>query len=235
MIRVSAVRFFHVVSPVPAYLRAALAASVVMGAWMLWLNAAEIDSALGSILLLQMCAVSNGYAVAARRGWFDPLLVSSRSRHAIALANLAAAACPGLLAWLVLALVETMVRHGGWPAALTLHRLAALAIVTTVSWSAGLALPRMGAAVLWMAGLLVLASTRMLLPQMASLQSSPRFLDDIAADVLAATVCPFLLLADTAAVRTPGVVFSVFALACGSAAAGVSWASRRGAPLGCPS
>ncbi len=233
MIRVSAVRFFHVVSPAPGYLRAALVAAAGLGGWMLWLNAAEVDSALGSVLLLQMCAVSNGYGAAARRGWFDPLLVSGRSRRAIACANLAAAAWPGVLAWLALALVETAVRHGGWPAALTPHRLAALAIVTMVAWSGGLGLPRMGAAVLWIAGLLVLASTRMLLPQMASLQTSPRLPADVAADVLACVVCPFLLLADTAAVRAPAVVLSVFALACGSGAIGAAWASRRGVPLEC--
>ncbi len=235
MIRVSAIRFFSVVSPVPVYLRVAFAGATVFGASMLWLNAAEIDSALGVVLLLQMFAVSNGYSAGARRGWFDPLLVSGTTRRAIAVSNLAASSLPGVLAWFALGLVETAARHGAWPAALSSQRLTALAVVTAVSWSAGLSLPRMGAAVLWIAGLIALASTRALLPQMVSLHTAPRLSADVAADVAAFAVCPFLLLSDVAAVRAPLVIGPVFGLAFAAAAAGVAWASRRDVPLGCPS
>ncbi len=235
MIRVSAVHFFQVVSPVPRYVRVAFVGAAVLGVWMLWLNPAEIDSALGSVLLLQMCAVSNGYHAAARRGWFDPLLVSGRRRGAIARANLLAAAWPGAAVWLVLALMETTTRHAAWPAALTPQRLAALAIVTTISWSAGLHLPRMGAAVLWMAGLLTLASTRMLLPQLAVLQARPHGPIEVGADTLAFVICPFLLLADAPAVRDPAVILCVLAVSCGTAAAGAVWMTHRDVPLGNPS
>jgi hypothetical protein len=231
VIRVSAVRFFHVVSPVPRYLRAALAAAVVLGGWMLWLNPREVDSALGSVLLLQMCAASNGYGAAARHGWFDPLLVTGRSRGAVAGANLLAAAWPGVAAWLLLALVETVVRHGAWPAALALQRLAALALVTGVSWAAGLNLPRTGAAVLWIAGLLALASTRMLLPHLAALQTPPHTLIEVVSDAIAFTACPFLLLGDTAAVRDPAVIVVVLTVSAGSTMAGIAWIVSRDVPL----
>lgn len=235
MIRVSAIRFFHVVSPVPGYLRIAMASAAVLGAWMLWLNAGEVDSALGSVLLLQMFAVSNGYAAAARRGWFDSLLVSGRGGPGAPYASLAAAAWPGIAVWLLLALIEAAARHGGWPSALTLHRLAALAMITAGAWTAGLKLPRMGGATLWVAVLLVLASTRALLPQMTSLQSSPRLPIHAAADALACIVCPFLLLADYPGVRDPIVTLCVLCVAAVCVAGGAAWVSRRGVPLGCAS
>ncbi len=235
MIRVSAVRFFQVVAPVPRYVRCALGGAACLGAWMLWLNPGDVDSALASVLLLQMFAVSNGYAVAAGRGWFDPLLVAGRGRRTMAYANLVAAAWPGVATWLVLAGFETIARRGDWPAALAFHRLAALAIVTAGGWAAGLKLPRAGAAMAWIATLVVLASTRVLLPRMAALQSPPRRLVEVAADALACIVCPFLLLGDMPAVRDPLVGLSVICVAAGCAAGGAAWVAARNVPLGCAS
>lgn len=233
MIRVSSFRYFNVVTPVPRYLRLAFVAALVLGAAMLWLNPTEVDSALGSILLLQMCAASAGYAAAARRGWFDPVLVSGRDRRGIALANLAAAAWPGAAAWLLLATVEAILRHGQWPAALALHRVAAFAVATSIAWAGGLGLPRTAAAMLWLALLLALASTRLFLPRLVSLQSPPHGPIEIGSGALACIVCPFLLLADAAAVRDVAVVSCVIVASIACAAAGTMWIARRDWPLVC--
>jgi hypothetical protein len=232
VIRVSSFRYFNVVTPVPRYLRLAFVAALVLGLAMLWLDPMEVDSALGSILLLQMCAASAGYTTAARRGWFDPLLVSGRDRRAIALANLAAAAWPGAAAWLLLASFEAILTHGHWPAALALHRVAALALATSIAWAGGLGLPRTAAAMLWLALLLALASTRMFLPRLVSLQSPPHGPIEIGSAALACTVCPFLL-ADAAAVRDVAVVSCVIAVSIACAAAGTIWIASRDWPLVC--
>ena len=233
MIRVSSFRYFNVVVPVPRYLRLAFVAALVLGVAMLWLNPAEVDSALGGILLLQMCATSTGYTAAARRGWFDPLLVCGRDRRAIALANLAAAAWPGAAAWLLVAMCEAILRHGEWPAALALHRVTALAVATSIAWAGGLGLPRTAAAMLWLALLLALASTRMFLPRLVWLQSSPHGPIEIGSAALACIVCPFLLLADAVAVRDVAVVTCVLAASIACTAAGTTWVARRDWPLVC--
>lgn len=233
MIRVSTIRFFTVVAPVPVYLRLALAAAAGLGAWMVWLNPRDVDSALGSILLLQMFAVSTGYASMARRGWFDALLVSGRRRASHGYANLAASALPGVAVWLVVAAVEAICRGGQWPAALSTQRVAALAIVTTGAWAGGLMLPRNASAALWIAALLVLASSRSFLPQLPELQTAPHGLQQLATRALACTLCPFLLLGDTVVARDPGVIGAVLSAAGACASAGSTWLSRREWPLAC--
>jgi hypothetical protein len=228
---VSSIRFFTVVSPVPRYLQLALLASVVLGTWMLWLNPRDIDSALGSVLFLQMCAVSNGYVSAARRGWFDPLIVSGRNRRRTAYANLAAAALPGAVAWLALAVMQAVLLAPAWPSSLSANRLAALAIVTTVGWAAGLHLPRAGSALVWSAILVITAMSRRWLPSLASLQLIPSGLGQVGADVGACLVCPFLLLGDSAAVRDPRVVAGVILAAAVCAVAGAISLDHRESPL----
>jgi hypothetical protein len=231
VIRVSTLRFFEVVAPVPRHVQIALAASAALGAWMVWLNPRDADSALGSVLLLQMFAVSNGYASTARRGWFDPLLVSGRGRAAQAYANLAASALPGLVVWLFIAMLELFRGSGAWPAALTAQRIAALSIVTTGAWAAGVMLPRHASGMLWLAILLVLASSRGLLPELTAMQTAPDGIRQTVSYALACIVCPFLLLADTAAVRHPAIAAIVLTAAGACAMGGATWISNREWPL----
>jgi hypothetical protein len=106
--------------------------------------------------------------------------------------------------------------------------------VTCVSWAVGLNLPRTGAAVLWTGGLLALASTRMLLPQLATLQTRPHTPIEVVSDAIAFAACPFLLLGDTAAVRDPAVILLVLAVSAGSAMTGIAWIVSRDVPLGNP-
>jgi len=74
VIRASCLRFLFVVSPPATWMYAAFAASVLIGSATLWLNPADVDSAFGSILLLQMFSASSGFAGSAARGYFDPIL-----------------------------------------------------------------------------------------------------------------------------------------------------------------
>ncbi len=195
MIRVSALRFLLTVSPPPAWMLIAFAASVLVGVATLWFNPSGIDAAFGSILLLQMFAASNAFSVSASRGYFDPLLTGEHSRQRVAMGSLAAAALPGLVAWVLLALVA--IAFGRWRIAVTPHRYLAVAIVSVVSWAGGLALPRMAVGPLWTFGLVSAVLFRGVLTKyMPPVQSPPTSVLDFFQWIAAFASCPFLLLGD---------------------------------------
>jgi hypothetical protein len=208
MIRVSPVWYFLLVSPPLLWMRVALAAAVIVSATTVWLNPRDVDSALGSILLLQMFSASGGYAAAASRGYYDPLLTGRCSRRRIAAANLVAAALPGGLAWCVVALVAATL--GQTHAVLAPQRLVAFATVSLVAWAAGVALPRMAAGVLWASVLLSLALSRTGLGDyLTVVQSVPEGPRAVGASAIAFLICPFLLLGEFAAARNAAVLTTV--------------------------
>lgn len=226
MIRVSSARFFLVVAPCPSWMRAAFGAAVLMGGATLWFNPSDVDSALGSILLLQMFSASSGYAASAARGHFDPILVSDRSRAGVAAGSLAAAALPGAIAWMLV--VGWAAALGAGPAALAPQRLAAFVVVSCAAWSAGLAWPRMAAGAVWTTVLVTLALSRhSITDYLAVVQSVPHGVSQLSAATTACVVCPFLLLGDFAGVRDLRVVSLVLAAAVAAAAAGVRYIGAR--------
>lgn len=215
MIRTSSTRFFLVVSPSPVWMRLAFGAGSAVGAWTLWLNPADVDSALGSVLLLQMFSASSGFAISAARGHYDPLLVSGRSRVRIAVGSLIASAAPGVIAWLGIVAVATALGRGA--AALALHRQMALVLVSVCAWAIGLPLPRLAAGALWSGILLALALSRDIAPDyLAVVHAVPVGTGASLLSALAFAICPFLLLGDFPAARHLGVM-SLDALFAGSA------------------
>ena len=64
------------------------------------------------VLLLQLFAASSGFEVPARRGHYDLLLTSGHRRIWVALVHWAISIAPGVLAWLLLALVDAVGEHG---------------------------------------------------------------------------------------------------------------------------
>jgi hypothetical protein len=204
VIRASALRFLLTVSPPPSWTVIAFAASVLLGVATLWLNPGEIDAAFGGILLLQMFAASNAFSTSASRGYFDPLLTGEHSRQRVAMASLAAAALPGLVAWVLLALLA--VGFGQWRVAVTPHRYLALAIVSVVSWAGGLVLPRMAVGPLWTCLLLSVALFREVLTKYMPAVHSPTSALDFLQWITAFAFCPFLLLGEVPAANDSTVV-----------------------------
>lgn len=200
MLRSGVVRFPLVVLPTAFWVRAGFIGAVTVGAWTLVLDpgGGQLNSALASILLLQMFAVSNGFAPAAARGHFDPVLVSGRSRVAVALGAGAAAALPGAAAWgtmLVLAAAS------GEPIASVAapHRQAAFIVVSGVGWAAGVALPRFAAGALWCLLLVGLALSDALFDRhLVLIRQAPSSVQDILLTASACVVCPFVFLGDFA-------------------------------------
>lgn len=226
MIRVSAVRFFLVVSPAPGWMRIAFIAAVVMGAATLRLNPADVDSALGSILLLQMFSASNAYSSAAARGYFDPLLVSGRPMWRVATGNFLAAALPGVVAWVCILIVASVL--GQLAAATAPQRQVALLIVSGIAWSAGLALPRMAGGALWAMVILTFALSRGALSEsLVTVQTLPVGSRQLVARAGVSVLCPFLLLGDFAALVDVRVLALDLMIALGLALTGVRYICRR--------
>lgn len=233
MIRASCLRFFLVVSPPAVWMVTAFGASVLLGAVTLWLNPGDVDSAFGSVLLLQMFSASSGFAGPAGRGYFDPLLVGGRSRLRIAIGSLVASTLPGLAAWAVVVLIAVALGRAG--PALAFHRQVALILVSAIAWAGGLALPRMAAGGLWAVVLLTAALSRGTIGEyLAVVQSPPAGLQASLASAAAFGVCPYLLLGEFPAARDVVVMSADVLLALTMVWAGVTYVCRRQYTLGEP-
>jgi hypothetical protein len=104
--------------------------------------------ALTPLLVLQVFAVSTGFATAARRGHYDVLLTGGTGRVRTALAQWTVAAMPGLAGWLALAAVEIVLTPGA-PDVLAPGGVAAMFVVSTLPWALTVGLPRFSAAIGW--------------------------------------------------------------------------------------
>lgn len=209
MISVGVIRFPLVVLPPAFWVSAAFAVATAFGAWTLVLDpgGGQLDSALGSILLLQMFAVSNGFSAAAARGHFDPILVSGRSRVAIGAGAAVAAAVPGALAWIVLLLLAGALGEPLSEVAAP-HRQAAFLVISGVSWAAGIRLPRLAAGALWSVVLVgLLMSRTFFAQQIVTLEQVPSTVYEIVVAAAACVLCPFLFLSNFPGAADLRVVF----------------------------
>jgi hypothetical protein len=141
------VRFFFLVTPRQnAVVFAVLAAGAI--AFDL-LSTVDHSAILVCILFLQMFACSCGYVTHGSRGYYDPVLTAGAPKWSVGIAHLAAAATPGVLAWLAIATWSAI--RGGPESDLGLRpaSIVFLLLVSTVSWAITLRLPTMVGAALW--------------------------------------------------------------------------------------
>ena len=227
MISVSPARYFMAVTPSPPWIHAAFGTAVALGAWTLWLNPQELDSALAPPLFLQMFAVSSGFGGSAARGHFDPLLVSGRSRPAIAVGSLIAAAAPGAVSWAAIVLFA-LLSGCALSMALAPQRHLAFILISGAAWSAGLLMPRLAAGAVWSALLIALAVSRMTLgTPLALVQVPPDGVLQVFSTAGLVLVCPFLLLGSFAGASDVRVLGTVAAVVLLIVWWGVSCISRR--------
>jgi hypothetical protein len=168
-----------------------------------------------------MFAVSTGFRAAACAGYYDRLLTSGISRGKIAAAHWVASSGPGALAWLAFTGLSVGLSDGMFPASMQPGSLLAWLLVSTLGWAMGLMLPRLGAGIAWVTGILLLGTTQAGLVQMRLL-TSDQTLDgvDLLAAGLTVVVCPFVLLGSPPATETPwirgcAVLIALLALAAG--------------------
>ncbi|CAN5388400.1 hypothetical protein BH23ACI1_BH23ACI1_09630 [soil metagenome] len=227
MVRVSVVRFFLVVMPPPPWLLVGFVAVVALGGWTLALNPRNVDSAFTYILLLQMLSASSGFGAAASRGHLDPILVSGRSRASIALGSVLAAALPGLVAWAAILIMSVWVGGVAPGRAFTVHRFAALFIVSGCAWATGLVLPRLAGGALWMMGMIGLAMTHGVFTRFVVVLEGPSTFGQVLITAAACAACPLLFLGDNAGPRDLRVVTLALSLAASVVAIAVWRVSER--------
>ena len=158
-------RFFLVVPPMPLLMVGALIVATGVSAVVILVEPSRVSGALTPILLLQLFACSSGFDVPARRGHYDLLLTHGEARRRVIVAHWAASALPGVLCWLLLAIVGYTANSGDSRAALLNGgTLSAVILVSTIPWAATVRLPRFSGAIGWLliVGMVSLAAPRLL-------------------------------------------------------------------------
>ena len=205
-----AARFFTVVGLHPPYALAILGVVVGLGVWTTSVDPRELDSGLGMVLFVQMFLASSGFLIRARRGHFDPLLTGGRGRTAVLMWHWIVSILPGVAAWLCLAGTGSALGSPAAQSAVIGGRAAALFIVSAVAWTAGFALARGAAGVVWVAALLGLLLRRTDLLAAAPAVSWPSLVALRHAVTL--VVCPFLLIGNHL-LLAPGAICAATLLA----------------------
>jgi hypothetical protein len=220
---VFAILFFRVVPLHSNYMLAGLGALGIFGVAALAMDPERGMAVTVPVLLLQMFAVSSGFAVPARRGHFDLLLTGGVTRLAVAIVHWAMSVAPGVAAWLVLGCVEWALT-GHPSAALSNGSIAAAIMISTLGWAVTVPLPRLTGGVMWLVAffLVIAASQNWREMLLRAVDGGARNLDVGAAFVL----CPLLLVGtelDHAHVLAllPGIGVAVIAMA-----AAIAWIVR---------
>lgn len=143
-------RFFRVYALHSAYMLTALAAVASVGVLTLILDPSQAASGLAPLLLLQMFAVSSGFAIPARRGHLDLLLTGGSTRLAVATTHWLVSALPGAIVWITMGFVELLVSRGSRAAAFSEASIAALVLVSTLAWALTIRLPRLSGGIVWL-------------------------------------------------------------------------------------
>ena len=184
-------RFFSRAGLHPPYALVVLSVVVGVGIWTTSVSPGELDSGLGMVLFVQMFLASSGFLIRARRGHFDPLLVGGRGRTGVMMWHWIVSIAPGVAGWLCLAGAGYALGSPVATSAVIGGRAAALFIVSSIAWTAGFALARGAAGVVWVAALLglLLRRTDLLAPAPALSWASLVALRH----AVTLLVCPFLL------------------------------------------
>jgi hypothetical protein len=144
-------RFFAVAPPMPLLMIGALVVVTSVAAIAIVVDPRMAVRALTPVLLLQLFACSSGFDVPARRGHYDLLMTRGQTRFQIVTAHWAASALPGVVGWLVLALIGEGVRADGSQVSLfSTGTMAAMSLVSTLPWAFTLRLPRFAGAIGWL-------------------------------------------------------------------------------------
>ena len=210
-------RFFLVVPPMPLLMVGALIVATGVSAVVILVEPSRVSGALTPILLLQLFACSSGFDVPARRGHYDLLLTHGEARRRVIVAHWAASALPGVLCWLLLAIVGyTANSDDSRVALLNGGTLSAVILVSTIPWAATVRLPRFSGAIGW---LLIVAMLSLAAPRLLAIDLSVSIegWNDWLKATWAVLVYPPLLVGESlggreALVVVPGLLFALVGL-----------------------
>jgi hypothetical protein len=101
------------------------------------------SAAFAPLFLLQALATSSGFTGAARRGHYDLLFTTGQSRIGIALTHWAMSALPGVVIWLSVAALESVLTRGAPHLSLAPGTIVVMVLVSTLPWALTVPLPRL--------------------------------------------------------------------------------------------
>ena len=151
-------RFFIVTPPVPSLMIATFAAIVAVATGVLALDPLRGEAAMAPVLVLQLFAAASGFSMPARRGHYDLLLTSGRSRLLSVLAHWVVSVSPGVAAWVIVGMIELVMSGGSAWSVFAPGTCAALALVSTLPWALSATLPRFAASVGWLLAVVTIAA-----------------------------------------------------------------------------
>jgi len=143
------IRYFQVVPPIPRLLMGSFVVLTVACCVLTALTDDSDGASVVPIVVLQAFSASTGFAVSARRGYFDLLIARGLSRVRIAIAQWLVALVPGLCSWAILASVRSL-SHGGHNPLLESGTAMAFFMASTLPWAANVGLPRFSGAIGWL-------------------------------------------------------------------------------------
>jgi len=143
-----AVRYFHVVPPVSRLMVISFGVLTTAGGLLTVADGTNASAAV-PILVLQAFGVSTGFAVLARRGYFDLLVARGLPRVRIAVVQWVLAAMPGLCCWAVLGATHAL-NHGGGNPFIQSGTVVAFLMASTIPWAVSVGLPRFSGAIGWL-------------------------------------------------------------------------------------
>ena len=135
----------------PLLMIGAFVVATVFAAFVVILDPDRASRALTPVLLLQLFACASGFDVPARRGHYDLLLTHGEPRRRLIVAHWGASAAPGVLCWMVVAVVRVLFGGGSERTVLlNTGTVAAMILVSTIPWAINVRLPRFSGAVGWL-------------------------------------------------------------------------------------
>lgn len=221
-----AVAFFWRVTPARVYLQVLLLLLPIFAAVSELRLRGTSESALITVLLVQMLSVSTGFNTHASRGYYDPALALC-PRGRVAAAHFLASALPGVASWLAIGVVQAVAGDGWRALALQPASVAALTLVSVVPWAVSVRFGPMSGGVAWLVLWVAIFVSRKVFPIIGVLQA-PDFDTPLLVRAGAGILIP-LALPSTA--WRPAELFLFFAAAAAAGGAASLYLRRASFPL----
>jgi hypothetical protein len=211
---ISSLLFFTTVRLHSPFMMLAVAVAAFSAITMVIADSSKGAEALVPLAFVQMFASSSGFAVPARRGHLDLLLTGGSPRWQIAATHFVVSIVPGMLAWMMVALVEAAVARTLSPKALSSGTFVAFGVISTIAWALTVWLPRLSGAIAWLLAMAVWFVGWFDLGH-----------------PLVIIICPFLLLGTTLGGDRFAIAWPVMALAAVLSGLAMMWIVRTDVPL----
>lgn len=143
------IRFFRIVPPVPPLMVTTFIVVSAVSVGAIAVDSRYAHGTLDAVIVLQLFAVSSGFAGNARRGYYDLLLTRGEHRVVVAFVHWTLSAAPGVTSWAIVAIAEAALTAGASTVGFAAGTILALAATSTIGWAVTVPLPRFAGAIGW--------------------------------------------------------------------------------------